>query len=200
MRPAILMITLALAAVGNAAGQSITAESDTVKQLAKRGFLGVEYDRIEDVTVIKGDEWGIGGSLSLSGPMLKLRLACAAPGQELRGSPMTCVAVFTATSGRGFDLGADARVTLLADDSLRVRLSREARSDVGWAGGLFSESYVFPLSPAELLELEGATEIVGRIGDRDFKLGSESRRTINGLASLVRLISGTSAGSGAIDD
>lgn len=183
-RLALSVLALGLAAAPVQA--QVAAASDTVKALAKKAGLSVKYDKIEGRTALQGDLWEV-KSGAISGPAIRLRVSCLADGQIIDAARSVCMLAFSTRSAVDWAFTGDPSVTLLADDSIRVRLGEARNVDLSAAGDLRSQLVMVELPIADLERLAGAREIIGRIGRHEFKLGSWSRKELTALAAIVAL-------------
>jgi hypothetical protein len=180
----VLLISVVVAAPVH--GQ-VSASSDTVKALAKSAGLHVRYDKIEGRTTLRGDKWEVKGNAFSLGPSIDLRIVCVSDGEMIEVAKTTCGLGFTANGGIDWAFSSSPEVTLLADDTVRVRLGESSDLDLSAAGGIKSQSVAVALSVDDLFRLAHAKHIIGRIGRHDFKLGSWSMKELRALAAIAEL-------------
>jgi hypothetical protein len=165
----------------------VTAQSDTVKALAKKAGLSVKYDKIEGRTVISGDNWEVKSGAASLGPTIRMRLVCVATGGSISLGDTDCAMIFSARSAIDWSLGPTRQVTILADDTLRMRLPVTQPASLSAAGGIRREDVAAELTVNQLLLLgfTPAREVIGRIGSHEFKLGDWSMKELRALALIV---------------
>lgn len=165
----------------------VTAQSDTVKALAKKAGLSVKYDKIEGRTLLRGDKNEVKGNAFSLGPSIDMRIACQGEGTTIDPGTMLCGLGFTAEGGIDWAFSSSPEVTLLADDSIRVRLGESRDLDLSAAGGIKAQSVAVELPVEDLLRLSKTQHIIGRIGKHEFKLGSWSMKELKALAAILEL-------------
>lgn len=169
----------------------ITAQSDTVQALAKKAGLSVKYDKIEGQTTLRGDKNEVKGNAFSLGPSIDMRIACQGEGTTIDAATMLCGLGFIAEGGIDWAFSSSPEVTLLGDDSLRVRLGESHDLDLSAAGGIKAQSVAVALPVKDLIRLARAQHIIGRIGKHEFKFGGWSMKELKALAAILQLSQGS---------
>jgi hypothetical protein len=168
----------------------LSAQSDTVRWLARKAGLSLNYDKIEGRIAIRGDDWEVkSGAFSL-GPTIQMRIICVVDGDVLDPAAMRCGLGFHASSGIDWAFRSDPEVTLLADDSIRLRLGQSHETDFDARSGIRAQWVMVDLPIEDVVSLAGAHEVLGKIGRHQVKLNGQHLKELRGLAALLSLASG----------